>query len=453
MGNSGRSRKKKKGTAGRCGRVFFAILMLSLLAVAIGGGLLVEPGKRAGIKPVATLEIKLTDTSLEEINSGSKETEYPGNTVVLKEGDKEQKYEEVDIRGRGNFSWRADKKSYRLKFASKVDLLSMGKKKKWALVGNSVDASLMRNDLAYYVAELLDGGYPIKGDFVHLLVDDNDLGLYYLIKTMSIDKQAVDLKSPEGILVEVDNVYCNEECYEVINGDFLSIKDVVAEDEKEAAMEDFVNNYNSFLKALEKEDLSKIDSLIDIESFAKYFVLSEFTANPDAYVTSWYLYKDGFLDKIHAGLAWDFDAAFGNTDWTGWPDEFYSPSVGLARLEFSFEHDGTKYCGYNKNKPIISTVNVSWVMCDLLKLSDFRELVSKVYLDKIVAKRDEILDYIDLTAKRIREEAIHDAEIWNKRSFDEGIEYLTDWVKKRFEFFDDEYVIRRFDLQESKREL
>ncbi|MBQ9484846.1 CotH kinase family protein [Candidatus Saccharibacteria bacterium] len=453
MRNSGRARKKKKGTAGKCGRVIFGVLMLSLLAVAVVGGLMIEPERKEEIRPVAILEIKLTDASLEEINGGSKKTDYPGNTVILKEGDKEQTYEEVEIRGRGNFSWLADKKSYRLKFASKVDLLDMGKKKKWALVGNSVDASLMRNDFAYYLAGLLGGGYPIKGDFVHLLVDDNDLGLYYLIKTMSIDKQAVDLKSPEGILVEVDNAYCDEECYKARNGDLLSIKDVVAEDEKEAAMEDFVKDYNSFLKALEKKDVEKINNLIDMESFAKYFVLSEFTANPDAYITSWYLYKDGYSDKIHAGLAWDFDAAFGNKDWTGGPDEFYSPSVGLARFEYTFEHDGTKYCGYDRNKPVKGTVNLSWVVCDLLKIPDFREMVSKIYLDKIVAKKDEILDYIDLTAKRIREEAIHDAEIWNKRSFDEGIEYLTDWVQKRFEFFDDEYVIRRFDLQESKKEL
>ena len=257
MRNSGRARKKKKGTAGKCGRVIFGVLMLSLLAVAVVGGLMIEPERKEEIRPVAILEIKLTDASLEEINGGSKKTDYPGNTVILKEGDKEQTYEEVEIRGRGNFSWLADKKSYRLKFASKVDLLDMGKKKKWALVGNSVDASLMRNDFAYYLAGLLGGGYPIKGDFVHLLVDDNDLGLYYLIKTMSIDKQAVDLKSPEGILVEVDNAYCDEECYKARNGDLLSIKDVVAEDEKEAAMEDFVKDYNSFLKALEKKDVEK----------------------------------------------------------------------------------------------------------------------------------------------------------------------------------------------------
>ena len=77
----------------------------------------------------------------------------------------------------------------------------MGKKRKWASIANSFDESLMRNDLAYYLAKLIGDDYPLRGEFVNLKIDDEDLGVYYLIKTMEIDKQAVDLKDENGILL------------------------------------------------------------------------------------------------------------------------------------------------------------------------------------------------------------------------------------------------------------
>ena len=51
------------------------------------------------------------------------------------------------IRGRGNSTWQADKKPYKLKLDKSQDLLGMGKNKHWALLANRFDQSLLRNRL------------------------------------------------------------------------------------------------------------------------------------------------------------------------------------------------------------------------------------------------------------------------------------------------------------------
>ena len=328
-------------------------------------------------------------------------------------------YDNVEIKGRGNFSWNADKKSYRLKFDKKVDLFGMGKKKKWALIANSVDDSLMRNDLAYYIANLLGEDQP-QGKFVEFVVDDEDLGVYYLIPSMEIDKLAVDLRDPEGVLVEVDNVYCEaeEKWWVADNGDCLTVKDIVTEDLTDEVMEDFLEDYNDLLVALERKDFEAVGEIVDMESFARYFLISEFTADPDAYATSWYLHKDGADDRIHAGPVWDFDAAFGNRSWGDWPEEFYEPTTVMGRFEYTYEKKKEGICPYNKERTLKETINISWVMCDLLEMEEFRELVREVYLEDFRDKKEMIKEHILETVAEISAAARRDAEQWGKGDFD-----------------------------------
>lgn len=56
---------------------------------------------------------------------------------------------ELEIRGRGNSSWEAPKKPYRIKLASKADIFGMGANKHWTLLANYYDSSLSRNKLSY----------------------------------------------------------------------------------------------------------------------------------------------------------------------------------------------------------------------------------------------------------------------------------------------------------------
>ncbi|MBP5512981.1 CotH kinase family protein [Candidatus Saccharibacteria bacterium] len=391
---------------------------------------------------IPVMEIFLKDVTLDEVHENEKDVKYKDNVVIL-DG---VEYDGVEFKGRGNFSWTADKKSYRIKFGEKVSLLGMNKSKKWALVANSVDDSLMRNDLAQYLMGLLVDEYPFWGEFVELKIDGEELGVYYLIRTMEIGKEAVNLSDPMGVLMELDNAWClkEEKQYWTTQGSCLTIKDAVADDNAEAAVVGFMKDFDILEKAARVGDYKEIEKLIDVESFAKYFIMAEITSDPDAYVTSWFMYKDGMEDKIHAGLAWDYDAAFGNHKWgkSGKAEEFYAPTTKMARMKYTFSKtDEDKFCSYGDELVISGSVGISRLVCEMMDVPEFREAVSKVYSEKIMGREDEILRHIDARAKLLSEAAKKDAELWEKGDFWSEVEYLKWWMSERMKFFEENYVL------------
>ena len=51
------------------------------------------------------------------------------------------------IKGRGNATWRSDKKSYAVKLSDAADLFGMGEAKDWILLCNGYDGSKIQNKL------------------------------------------------------------------------------------------------------------------------------------------------------------------------------------------------------------------------------------------------------------------------------------------------------------------
>ena len=61
---------------------------------------------------------------------------------------------------------------------------------------------------------------------------------------------------------------------------------------------------------LEEEVKQQKEKYVDIESFAKHYLINKLVRNADAYRSSFYMYQDGKNDKIHVGPIWDYDLAF-----------------------------------------------------------------------------------------------------------------------------------------------
>ena len=388
-----------------------------------------------------TLELELRGTTLDEINAGSKDTKYGGTKVTLTGDGAQRAWENVEIKGRGNFTWTEPKKPYRLKFKEKVSLLGMDETKKWVLLTNNFDDSLMRNDLGMFVAHEMGIEYNLIGEFVRLVVDGKGLGVYYVTRAIEVDNTSLSMNDLYGVLVEVDNMYCeNEEVwYRSQAGDCLTIKDSVNDGLQYEAMEKFLAKYNRFEVAVRDGNYALVEELVDIKSFADYFVFSEFIGNPDAYVTSYYMYMDGEDDKIHVGPVWDFDKAFGNVNWRklGIDEEYYGPwsegfrhrqAFGAEKYE---EQMGTEW---EKGNELISRT-----LYYLTEMPEFMELARTVYDKKLSLRRQEVIEQINENAQLIRDAAVIDAEIWGKNDFDEAVEYLKWWVEERFRFFDTKF--------------
>lgn len=104
----------------------------------------------------------------------------------------------TQIRGRGNSTWAADKKPYRLKLDSKADLFGMGKSKHWVLLSNPFDTSLLRNSVSYSLAE--DFGLQFeKSVWVDVVFNGKVVGNYQLCEHIRVDDTRVDITNWEDV--------------------------------------------------------------------------------------------------------------------------------------------------------------------------------------------------------------------------------------------------------------
>jgi len=419
--------------------VVFAVLMAGAVILMKTGAADENRTMREGYG-LPIMELSLAGTDLEQVNSGAKETKYKGNSLTLSDGGVSQRYSDVELKGRGNSTWGMVKKPYQIKFADKVDLLGLGKARKWVLLANFFDTTHLRNDAAFYLSRMLGEEYALQGQYVELYVDGEDVGLYYLTHKIEIGKNLVDLRDPLGIVVELDDLHGAEEiCYVSLKGDCFGLVDVVNEDNSEMAMEGFLSSYNQLELAAESGDYERIKELADVESFAKYYLLSEFTVNPDAYTTSFFMYKDGNDDKIHAGPGWDFDLALANRVWV-WQkfEDFFSPEMNRAR---EIEAIGGVYNSDSGETVVLEPeLNISRIVYNMIKVPEFQDEVQRVYIERMSGHWGELEEYMINRAAEIWRAAEVDNEKWDREGdFVTEFVRLKDWMRRRFEHFEIEY--------------
>ncbi len=367
---------------------------------------------------LARININLNGVSLEEIDAGSKEIKYKGNVLDLYNSGQIYNYDDVEVKGRGNSTWAQVKKPYQIKFVNRVDLLGLGKSKKWVLLANYLDDSFLRNDIAFNLAEMLGIKYNSRGEYVELYFNDEYRGLYYITKKIEISKDSVDLREYNGVLFEIDTLReDNEECYTSYFEDCLVLKDAVLADGKDndAVVMEFVKDFMKFEKALEKGNFEEVSKIVDVDSFAKYYLMNEFTINPDAYVSSFFLYRDD-EGKICAGPVWDFDYALGNLRWGARPkeDEFFLPIGKEKNLK-------TKFMSY------------------FVKIPEFEETIKHIFQEKMSGREEELINNTYETMEKIKMAAVTDNERWKRENFEAEAEILIDWIRKRYNYFEQEY--------------
>lgn len=429
-------------------KAWHRFLLPVVLILIVGVGLLVKFGmERTMAEDIVTLfpdrgiprmNITLNGVTLDEINAGSKDIKYEGNEVTVYDGNSVTlEAGGVRVKGRGNTTWMQPKKPYQIKFSKRIDLLGVANSKKWALLANFFDTSLVRNDVAMLLAEMLGMEYNVRGDFIELYFNNRYEGLYYLLPSVELTKGSVYLNDPGGVLFELDTLHREEEeCFESYFGECLVLKDTVLKDQNLAKMAagSFMRDFNEFEIELEKGHYERLAELVDLESFAKYFLLSEFTVNPDAYISSFYLYKNGDNDKIHAGPAWDFDFALGNHNWDWQVDEvFYSPYEEMVRKKEVFSPDGL-------NEESL----ISRLFYYLDEMPGFRNIVTDVFQEKLAGKCEWLITDVLERKKKISDAAERDGQRWGEekkddKTFEEELDYLIEWMKSRYDFFESKY--------------
>lgn len=226
----------------------------------------------------------------------------------------------AEIKGRGNGTWTYNKKSYRLRFDQKQQLLGLGtaEDRTWILMANHADRSMLRNYLAIdLINRIPDMEFNNSARHVEVYLNGAYHGVYMLAEQIQVDAHRVDigqntLADPEaedaGFLVEMDE-YANEETnYFYVEGKSYLVKNDILND----AQFDYIRNYISDVDAaIRAGDRDTLETLVDLDSFVNGYIVEELFKNLDAGWSSFYMHKKPG-EKMVFGPFWDFDLAAGN---------------------------------------------------------------------------------------------------------------------------------------------
>ena len=234
-------------------------------------------------------------------------------TIVNEKGNKVQT-DSGTVRLRGNNSIKFPKKPYRIKFNKKQKVLDApAKAKKWTLINNYGDKTLMRNLLAFELSRCLNMPYTPYGKSVDVVVNGEYKGNYQLCDHIDVKKKRVELdtladksgdQNSTAFLMEVDARAATEKCW------FKSEKGTPVtihypdDDEITPLQKSYIEDRFNALEMDWKKTL-------DLNTFIRHFFVGELSGNTDTY-WSVYMYKHRMNDTIFVGPVWDFDIAFDN---------------------------------------------------------------------------------------------------------------------------------------------
>ena len=353
-----------------------------------------------------------------------RETEIPSRLQIYGEKVPESEVLELTVRGRGNSSFKMPKYGMKLEFEDKVSLFGMPKSKDWALVANFGDKTHLRNYMMMRLSEWLGATYTPKMQFVELYLNRNYMGLYLLTETVKVAKTRVNIeKNDTTFLVEKEDIKKYDPPY-VITDDFQYIYHIKSpkepSEESLQLLSDHLNSFENFLTHQYRYSRDEILKWIDLEDYLLFYWVQEYSKNEDGnYARSvFFTWTKG--EPIHFGPLWDFDLAFGNAsrERNQNPEDWY---IRTYRLNY-----------YVMNSPVVdSAASAYW-----RKHSDtFYELIDSIPVYRSIIERAIKNEYR-------RWPVMQNTENWALKdtydSYDEAVETMVDWMKKRYQWIDKE---------------
>lgn len=323
--------------------------------------------------------VSINTVSGDEISS---EDEYVGAKISIlnDEGNYEMTGVDTTIKLRGSSSMYADKRSYKIKFEKKQNLLNIGDDagKPWLLIANHSDHSLLRNLTAYRFAEKLTGlDYTPNCRSVELFVNGEYQGVYLLCEDNNVNKSRVNIKEEpdevekNGYLIEMTR-YDDENKFNVDTASYAIKSDLSKTESIKEQQISYISDYiEKGYNALKAGDRDQVEKYLDLDSLVDIYIGNEIVKNVDAGWDSFYLYKDA-KGKLCFGPMWDFDLAMGN-----------------ANCVKGFD----AWAGFNPYHVLNVNANSNPWFCHALSSQWFRELVKERWIE-LQEELDRIPDIV-----------------------------------------------------------
>lgn len=310
-----------------------------------------------------TIYINTETGSLDAVNADQSVRENCRYLVCRPDGSREDSGR-CQIHGRGNSSWKEDKKQYSLNLSSDRSILGMESSRKFALIANTSDPSFLRNKITCDLAGL--SGMPASPQTVYVNVYFNGLyhGLYLMAqrpnakggsvhiarlekKNQDVAGQGAESREESGsartvTLVDEDGLEIHaspqEKIPDNISGGYLLEMDARYEEEDywfSTRRHHFVVKYPEEIPLKECEYISGYlreaedalysedginaatgkswDEYFDTDSWAAMYLMQDFMVQWDVESFSFFVYKDADDPLLYCGPVWDFDLSMGAT--------------------------------------------------------------------------------------------------------------------------------------------
>lgn len=377
---------------------------------------------------VAAMYINTASGSMEDIHADREYEEYASVALFTPEGELDYFDKAVTLEGRGNTSWSRPKKSYTVTLRRSSPLLDMGASGKWVLNSNGFDMTGLHNSMVYRFADGV-GTLPAWSPdcaYVDVYLNGTYNGLYLLCQKIDAGADHLDL-SREDYLAELTlsgRVWDSPSAFYVSSRRSLEIlwPSNCTGDQMNPLLY-FVADFQTALYSdtgVHPETGLAWWEYIDLDSWARKYLIEEVFSNFDGGKASQYFWLDTSRQKLYAGPCWDYDLTFGQF----WETNWTSPVCLLARR--NWEGDQSWYNALWGKEVFQKAVTE-------LYAGEFRPLLQQ-YADRVIPE----------TAAQIRQAVSLDQRRWpslyRKTDWDASADSMQEYLRKRMDFLDSLWI-------------
>lgn len=382
--------------------------------------------------------ISTSSGTIDKLDTNEDMTETGSVLMLSSDGEVQYDGDIEKLTAHGNSSWNNSyKKPYNLKLPEKANLYGMGKAKKWVLLSNYLDHSLLRNKITNEIAKAA-GMNTMDSVFVDLYADGSYRGTYVLSEKVQVQKNRINIEDLEEATEKVNDqplssysravvgaknvdtyIENSYKYYEIpndpedITGGYIIEFQLYNRYGTDKTKSGFVTPKGQAVKLRSPEYATKSQTeyikdliydveeaiyssdgcnskgkhyseYIDMESLAKVYIIQEFTMNIDACQASFFFWKDSDIrgdGKLHCEPIWDFDYAYNDRSRKVKNSDGKSASTSdlnsLFAAYFPIHGYSASTSSQSSGRP---TYGVNWVG-QLYKYKKFRTLVANLYFE------------------------------------------------------------------------
>ena len=326
---------------------------------------------------------------------------------------------EAFIRLRGNSTAEFPKRPFQISLSHKKPVLGMAPAKKWVLLANYFDKTMLRNALAFRMAEDSRLGWTPHYCFVDLFYNGAYKGTYQLCEKVEVNTNRVNVPE-DGWLIEIDaRANENDNYFRTLHMENPFRIDwphkTLTQYQKEQIQASLTQAETTLFGDNFTHPVDGWRKYLDEDTWVDWFLINEIAKNGDGnFYSSCYMHQDT-CGKIAMGPLWDYDTCFGNNifDAPRNPEGFY-------------------------------VRDAQW-FARLMEDSAFAEKVRNRF-SFFYAQQAIYYDFIRKTAADIRPRVDMNNSVWHtigaqispfltpNATYDEDVEELVLWLQKRFEW-------------------